>query len=207
MPIHLQNARDAARLLEEGGVLVLPTDTLPGLHARVDRPAAVGRVAEMKGRQGRKPLLLLAATLEIALTVTRDLSPRQQVYAASCWPGPFSLVLPAVPELPADVTGGSDTVAIRVPRPRGLRALLAAVGLPLVSTSVNRAGEAPVTDLEHAARLFADGVDGVFDPGDPAPAEPATASGLIDLTVWPPRVLRDGPETPPEAPDGLDPEV
>lgn len=206
MPVRLQDESDAARLLQEGGVLVLPTDTLPGLHARADRPQSVQRVADLKGRQGSKPLLLLAADLDMALALTRDMSPRQQVYAASCWPGPFSLVLPAAPGLPAEVTGGGQTVAVRVPRPVGLRGLLQAVGCPLVSTSVNPAGEAPAADLETAGRAFSDGVDGVYDPGDPEPAVPATASALIDLTRWPPRLLREGPEAPPRVPDGLDPE-
>lgn len=197
----LASAADAARLLEEGGVLLLATDTLPGLHARVDRPAAVRRLAAIKGRTGGKPLLVVAASAAAARTVLGPLDPRQTAYAGRCWPGPFSLVLPAAPHLAPEITGGGPTVAVRVPAPAGLRALLSLVPCPLVSTSANRSGEEPAVTLAEAVARLGDDVDGVFDPADGAGGAGA-ASALVDLTVWPPRVLREGPLA---APPALDP--
>lgn len=199
----LASAAEAARLLAEGGVLLLTTDTLPGLHARVDRPDAVRRVAALKGRPGDKPLLVLAASPDAARGVTGEVAVRPWTYARRCWPGPFSLILPAAPELAAEVTGGGSTVAVRVPDAPGLVALLRAAGAPLVSTSANRTGEAPALTLEEAAERFEALVDGVYaaDAGTPAASR---ASALIDLAVWPPRVLREGPRRPP-LPGDLDP--
>ena len=190
---------EAARLLNDGGVLLLTTDTLPGFHARVDRPDAVRRIAALKGRPGAKPLLVLAASPQAAATVTGDVGQRQWDYARRCWPGPFSLVLPAASHLATEVTGGGATVAVRVPRAAGLVRLLKLAGVPLVSTSANRSGEEPALTLAEAETRYGGEVDGVFDPGDggnatgPAPR----ASALIDLGTWPPRVLREGPEPAP----------
>lgn len=199
---------EAARLFAEGGVLLLTTDTLPGLHARVDRPAAVRRVADLKGRTAGKPLLVLAASPAAAATVTGGVEPRQWDYALRCWPGPFSLVLPAAPGLAAEVTGGGGTVAVRVPQARGLVQLLEAVGVPVVSTSANRAGEEPARTLAEATSRFGSLVDGVFAAvrdGDDGAAPTARASALVDLGVWPPRVLRAGPlPAPVPAGDDLD---
>ncbi|HPF71287.1 MAG TPA: L-threonylcarbamoyladenylate synthase [Candidatus Krumholzibacteria bacterium] len=202
------DAAAAARLLAADGVLLLPTDTLPGLHARADRPAAVRRVAALKGRPGDKPLVVIAGSIEAALAVAAPLDAQRLDFARRCWPGPFSLVLPAASDLDPVVTGGGATVAVRVPdRPR-LAALLALVGGPLVSTSANRSGEPPAVTLDEAAARFGDLVDGIFDPGDPAQAAGA-ASAVVDLTAWPPQVLRPGPRplpswdgAPLDRPDG-----
>ena len=189
------NCTDAARILDAGGVLLLRTDTLPGLHARADRPEAVARITALKGRGEDKALLLLASSAAAVRRVA-VLEPRQQIYADRCWPGPFSLILPAVPGLPVAVTAGGGTVAVRVPRAPLLQELLERVGVPLVSTSANRSGESPATDLAGALAIFGDEVDGACDPGHDM-VEPAVPSALVDLTAWPPRILREGPEAAP----------
>lgn len=196
MTRRLATPDEAVALLAAGGVLLLPTDTLPGLHARVDRPAAVRRVAAIKGRPGDKPLVVLAGSLAAVQTILGPLSARQLDYAQRCWPGPFSLVLPAATGLDPAITAGGVTVAVRVPDHPQLGALLRALPGPLVSTSANRSGEPAALTLEEAeARLGAE-VDGVFAL-DEASDGTARASCVIDLTVWPPRVLRPGPRPAP----------
>ncbi|MDO9171408.1 MAG: L-threonylcarbamoyladenylate synthase [bacterium] len=188
---------EAARCLAAGGVVLMPTDTLPGLHARADAPAAVARIAVLKGRDEGKPLLVLCADTADARGLVGALAWRVWDYVGRCWPGPFTLVLPAGPAAPTAATRGGPTLAVRVPSPPQLRALITASGGALISTSANMAGEPPATDLASAALQFADGVDLVADldwggsPGD-------AASAMLDLTVWPPRVLRPGPRVPPE---------
>jgi L-threonylcarbamoyladenylate synthase len=113
-------------------------------------------------------------------------------YARRCWPGPFTLILPAGPGIPTEITGGGRTVALRVPALEALRRIVTGAGVPLVSTSANRAGTAAPVDLETAVELFGDEVDAVGELPSP-PAEERQASALVDLTVWPPRVLRRGP--------------
>lgn len=186
---------DAARILDSGGVLVLDTDTLPGFHCRADQAEAVQRIARIKGRSPDKPLLVLAADLAQAGQIIGSLTPRQRNYCSSCWPGPFSLILPASGGLADEVTAGSGTVAVRVPDQAGLLTLLQAVGHPLVSTSVNCEGQAPAVNLDQAEAGFAALVDGVYGCPSRTPVVESSpvASALIDLTVWPPRLLRPGP--------------
>ncbi|RKZ19664.1 threonylcarbamoyl-AMP synthase [bacterium] len=202
MAAPLVNRVEAARLLEAGGVLLMATDTLPGLHARMDRPEALARISEIKQRDPAKPLLLLAASLDAVADVA-TLTPRQRSYAERCWPGPYTLILPALPELPRDVTTDDDTVAVRVPGMSGLRKLLADVGVPVVSTSANRSGEVPDPTLAAATEIFRETVDGVYDPGGGAEAISTRPSALVDLTVWPPLILREGPCASPDV-AGLD---
>ena len=200
MPDAPLDSRDAAELLASGGVLLLPTDTLPGFHCRADIPAAVHRIARLKGRDAAKPLLVLAADLDQAGLVTGALDGRQAAYCRRCWPGPFSLILPAAPLLPPDVTAGTGTVAVRVPDLEPLRSLLKVVGFPLVSTSVNLDGQPPAGTLAAAVEAFGDRVDGWHDflPDSAEAPSGAMSSALVDVTVWPVALLRKGPLDPPE---------
>jgi len=197
MGARTQDPAVAAACLAGGGVVLMPTDTLPGLHARADVPAAVARIAVLKGRDEGQPLLVLCADVAAARALAGALATRAWDYADRCWPGPFTLVLPAGAAAPAAATRGGPTLAIRVPAPRRLRDLIAAAGSALVSTSANLAGEPPATDLATAARRFGADVDLVadLDWGDRAAA---TASAMLDLSIWPPRVLRPGPQIPPD---------
>ena len=202
MPGHRLEFPDAVRSLQAGGVLILPTDTLPGFHALVDDPEAVRRIALIKGRSEGKPLLGLAADLDQAQGVLGKLTSRQLVLARACWPGPFTLILPAASSIPDLVTACSGTLGVRVPDCEELRAMLTAVGRPLVSTSCNRQGDPPVTQVDQAVAAFAREVDGFWAPPQKADlaAAPGRPSALVDLVSWPPRVLREGPKPlPPTA--------
>lgn len=209
----LLEGQAAAAILRAGGVLLLETDTLPGLHARADREDATARIAALKGHPAGRPLLVLAAGWEDAARLTLTLDRPQEEFCRRCWPGPFSLILPARPGLPR-VVAPQGTVAIRVPAPAALRDLIRAAGFPLVSTSANLTGRPPCRDLAAARTAFGALVDGAWGwsraPGDPA-AVAGVPSALIDVTCWPPVVRRSGPLPPPgwqagadQAPDTLD---
>ncbi len=195
----LADTEALAKVLAGGGVALLPTDTLPGLHARADCAAAVARIRQLKGQQAERSLLVLCATIEQALSLAGPLAPRAVAWARRCWPGPFTLVLPRGPGVaiaPA-VSPDSATLACRVPALAPLRELVAAAGGPLVSTSANRAGQPPAPDLESAARFFGALVDAVAAGPWPGPPAAGRASALIDVTGWPPLSLREGPLPPP----------
>ncbi|HPF35266.1 MAG TPA: L-threonylcarbamoyladenylate synthase [Candidatus Krumholzibacteria bacterium] len=191
-PRRTQDPAEAARVLDAGGVVLMPTDTLPGLHARLDRPAALARIRALKGRDADKPLLVLAASADVAGAWVRW-DEAAAAEAASVWPGPYTLILTAVPEAPTAVTGGGPTLAVRVPADPRLRSLLDVVGAPLASTSANDAGRAPATDLDAAAAWAGGGVDLVADLPWGGSGRPST---LVDLTRRPPRVLRAGAGDP-----------
>jgi L-threonylcarbamoyladenylate synthase len=206
----LHSGAEVAAALKLGEVLLMPTDTLPGLHCRADRPEAVARIVALKERPAGQPFLLLAASLAQVetltqiealdqadvLTVTR--SRRVRAYAERCWPGPHTLILPAAPDLPLSITGGASGIALRIPAVAPLREVIATVAAPLISTSANRRGVPAATELATAAHEFAPEVDAIWQPrSEDWPTITAVASSLIDLRVWPPRILRQGSEPPP----------
>ncbi len=187
----------AAAALARGGVLVLATDTICGLHARADRPAALARLVALKGRAPDKPLLVLAASLEQALALCGPVAGERRAQCAAAWPGPFTFILPARADLLAIISDKSlGTVAVRVPGREDLRELIALAGGPLASTSANRAGEPPLTVAREAALAFAGGVDGWWEGAPPGGTGGGLPSALVDLSGppgTPPRVLREGP--------------
>jgi len=191
-------AEDAVRILVSGGVLLLATDTLPGLHCRADDPAAVRRILDCKGRAVGHSLLVLAGSFAQARQVVGPLAADQIAACGRCWPGPFSLVLPVGPLVAAEVVAGDRTLAVRVPAVAALREIILAVGVPLVSTSANRTGAQPAPDLASAMSELGEEVDGGW--GDENPPESGTApSAVVDLTRRPFAVLRAGPIPFPES--------
>lgn len=192
---------DAVQLLKSGGVLLSGTDTLPGFHCRADLIGSVELILKLKGRPAGKSLLVLAGSFAQARLVTGDLDSQQAEYCRRCWPGPFSLILPAGKGLPAPVVSDSGAVAVRVPAVASLRSLVLAVGFPVVSTSANKAGKAPCPTLASAAEEFRNEINGCWQPpetkSDTEDEVNVTPSALIDVTVWPPALLRSGPVDPP----------
>jgi L-threonylcarbamoyladenylate synthase len=192
--------RDAVLVLNSGGVLVLPTDTLPGFHCRVDAAEGIGRIAAIKGRSSGKPLLILASDLTQATETLKPLSERQENLARQCWPGPFTLVFPAADHVPAQVTAGTGTLGVRIPEHPELQELIARCGCPLVSTSCNREGDAPCSTVEEALEQFGGEVDGFWVSTGPSQTslDAPRASALVEATSWPFRLLREGPMPMPD---------
>jgi len=181
-----------AALAGDDGVVILPTDTLPGLHARLDRPEAVARMRSLKGRTETRPFLVLCADPVAVEALAAPMSLAVCRYLTRLWPGPFTVILPAAEHLPG------STVAVRVPAPASLRKLLARSG-PLASTSANRTGGEPATDVAEAAARF---------PELPVwraslPASEGLASALVDLTGTKSRLIRPGPKVLPPCDDVL----
>jgi L-threonylcarbamoyladenylate synthase len=163
------------KVLAAGGVAIAPGDTMYGLVGIA--PDSGARIREIKGRGADKPFLQL---LPDPSWVERFSPLSAPVKLLKYWPGPLTLVFPAH-------EGG--TVALRVPDSWFLRDVLQAVGGPLYSTSVNRAGSSPLLTVEEMRREFDDVVDLIYDAGDLAPGPPST---LVDVTSRPCRILRPG---------------
>ncbi len=176
----------AARALHLGGVVAFPTDTVFGLAARADLPAAIRRISELKGRSPRQPLILMAAALG-ELETYCELVEGARELAGRFWPGPLTLILPALP--PGLALGGDGTVGVRIPRHQLALKLLAASG-PLATTSANRHRRPPVADAA-AAISEIPGLAGALS----APAGVARGSepsSILDLTREAPALLRRG---------------
>ena len=167
---------EAATLLREGLVALVPTETVVGLVAA---EAGLGRLWQIKGRDPGKPIALLCASPEEAFALARNVPPLAQKLAGLFWPGPLTLVLDAA-------SGG--TVGVRVPDHPVVAELLAAHGRPLYATSANPSGEPAPRALEDVDPRVAAAV-GLVVEGEPGDGH---ASAVVDLSDGQIRLLRSG---------------
>ncbi len=180
---------NAVEVLRRGDLVVYPTDTLYGLGANAYMPAAVERVFALKDRDAEKALPLLLAHAEDMEAVAVDIPAVAWQLADEFWPGALTLVLKRGPRVPDTVTGGGDTVAVRVPHHAVPLGIVAALGAPIVGTSANRSGEPAPRRVEDLSDAVRNGVDLILD-GGPCPG--GVGSTVLDLTVSPARILRPG---------------
>ena len=178
----------AARVVAAGGVVAFRTDTFYGLGASPFDEAAVAAVNELKGREG-KPILVLVATAEDAARLIARTSRAFDALAARHWPGALTLVGEARRELPALLTAGTGTVGVRLPADEHARSVVRASGGALTATSANPAGLLPARSAEDAARYFPSGLALVIDGGPSLTELPST---VIDVTGERPRLVREG---------------
>ncbi len=172
--------RELAAFLRGGGIAAVPTDTVYGFIAAAHRADAAQRIYELKGRPEEKKLILLAADRHVVENHA-TVPAAGQAWAARHWPGPLTLILRS---------HAGAALGYRVPAHDWLRELLQAFGTPVVSTSANRSGQPPATAAAAVRSAFA-GEDLWLVDGGPAPG--GVPSTIIDCTVDPPRLLRDGP--------------
>ena len=179
----------ALQHLRSGGVVAFPTDTLFGLGADVFSEPALERIFAIKGRPERQPLPVLVSGWNQVAMVASGVTQRAEKLAERFWPGALTLVLPRLPQLPDLITGGGDTVAVRMPGHPIPLALAAGLGRPITGTSANRSGQADLLTWQEVSDQMGDKVDYLVRCG-PAPA--GAASTVIDLTAEVPRLLRQG---------------
>ena len=185
----------AAEFLRSDGVIAYPTDTLYGLGCDSFSLKALHRILQVKGRSADKGLPLLLADPDDVDLVARPGSPHFRALADAFWPGPLTLVLPPVPGLPAPVLGPTRAVGVRVPDHEIPRALVRALGKPIVGTSANLSGGPDPTTAQDVYRALGDVIDHVIDGG---PANRSLPSTVVDITGGRPRILRTGAITPKE---------
>ena len=178
----------AAQLLREGGVVAIPTETVYGLGAVALNRGAVRRVFAIKGRPANHPLIVHLASAEALPEWAREIPDAAWRLAERFWPGPLTLVLPRQPQVPDEVTGGQDSVALRVPAQPVTRELIAAAGA-LAAPSANRFGRVSPTAAEHVAAELGDEVDMILDAG---PCKVGLESTIVSLLDESPALLRPG---------------
>jgi L-threonylcarbamoyladenylate synthase len=185
----------AAEILKAGGLVAFPTETVYGLGARAYDAASVARIFAAKGRPPTNPLIVHFPHAPFGADESHEAwHNRASWLAARFWPGPLTLILPKPVALPAIVTGGGPTWAVRVPDHPVPHALLLAVGA-LAAPSANVSSTVSPTTAEHVLSSLDGKIDLVLD-GGPCPG--GIESTVVDLTSNPPRVLRPGPIRPSE---------
>ena len=178
---------ELAGVIKGGGVVVLPTDTIYGIHCAVSCREAVRRIREVKGRSSEKGFILLASDIKMVDGVVSAWPQGVKERLQKIWPAPLTAVLPPSDSLPTGVVSKGG-VAVRVPASAWLRKLILMVGVPLVSTSVNRSGCKPLVRIADIVKQFPTFDFYVSSPGRASRA-PST---LVDFMGNRPRVLRRG---------------
>jgi L-threonylcarbamoyladenylate synthase len=182
----------AAERLRRGGIVAFPTETVYGLGAHAFDGAAVERVFAAKGRPADNPLIVHLDDRDHLPRVAARVPPLAVALARRWWPGPLTVVVEARPDLPRVVTGGLDTVAVRVPDHPVALALLRAAGVPVAAPSANRSGRPSPTSAQHVLDDLGDAVDLVVDAG---PCRVGLESTVVDARGAHPVVLREGAVT------------
>jgi L-threonylcarbamoyladenylate synthase len=192
---------EMARLLRQGAIVALPTETLYGFSCLAHSEIGIRRLMQVKGISQRRGFVALAGGIEVVERyLARDQDPRAIDFLRRIWPAPLSAVLRVRSALPwGEEQMTSHTAAFRVPAHAELLQLLRELGEPLVSTSLNRTGQVPLVRPEEILQEFGEALDLlILDDSDPErfaahqEKDLHRASSLADCTQWPPRSLRHG---------------
>lgn len=179
----------AADMLQSGGLVAFPTETVYGLGANALDEDAVGRIFAAKSRPLSDPLIVHISALEELPQVARNMPDAAWLLAEKFWPGPLTLVLDRHHSIARNVAATQSTVAVRMPRHEVARQLISCAGVPVAAPSANLFSRPSPTTAEHVVNDLKDRVDIILDAG---PCEIGLESTVVDLTQSLPVLLRPG---------------
>jgi L-threonylcarbamoyladenylate synthase len=182
----------AVDALRDGELVAFPTETVYGLGANASNPAAVRKVFELKGRPPSHPVIVHIDERRYLKRWVREVSPAAEKLAEAFWPGPLTLVLPRAEGVHDIVTGGQDSIAMRIPSHPMARQLLDAFGGGIAAPSANRFGRLSATRAEHVQDEFGDAVKVILDGGE---CQVGLESTIVSCLDGSPRLLRPGAVT------------
>lgn len=183
---HLQTIRT---VLQSSGVIAFPTDTFYGLGANPLDEKAVEKIFTIKQRSPGKPILTLVASMGQLHTLAAKITPDAEKLIETLWPGPLTLLFRARPHLPPNLTAGSGKIGVRLPANDLTLKLIEIAGHPLTAPSANFSGTKNLKTAEEVQKSLGETVDLIVD-GGPTPGR--KESSILDTTVSPPELLREG---------------
>ena len=179
----------AAKILREGGLVAIPTETVYGLGANGLDPKAVNRIFEAKGRPQDNPLILHVTGPQWLPRYCRDIPPMAYVLARKFWPGPLTMILKRQSVVPDETTAGLDTVAVRCPNHPVTLSIIREAGIPIAAPRANTSGRPSCTTAQDVLEDMNGKIEGIVDGGA---CTVGVESTILDLTCEPPRLLRPG---------------
>lgn len=188
-----EGIQEAARLLQDGALVAIPTETVYGLAADALNPPAVASIFAAKGRPMDNPLIVHIADIRDWAPLVQSIPDKARRLADAYWPGPLTMILPAAACIPAEVRGGLSTVAIRFPADPIAQAVILHTGRPLAAPSANRSGAPSPTNAARVMEDMQGRIAAVLDGGS---CTVGVESTVVDLCADPPRLLRPGGITP-----------
>ena len=187
--IDMKKIREAATLLDEGGLVAFPTETVYGLGADAFNPEAVASIFKAKGRPGDNPLIVHIHNFQQLYDLAEDISSEAKLLAEKFWPGPLTMILPCRENVPEVVTAGLNTVAVRMPQNKVALAILQECAHPVAAPSANLSGRPSPTKASHVIEDLMGKIDAVVVAEN---SRIGIESTVIDLTVSPAVILRPG---------------
>ena len=179
----------AVQTLTNGGLVAIPTETVYGLSAAISNEDAIAKIFVVKGRPQNHPLIVHIANIDELHTVAVDIHHDAINLVHACWPGPLTLLLKRNQNVPMIVTGGRETVAVRIPDNAFTRQMIINLGSPIAAPSANRFGKVSPTTAQHVCDDLQHDVDLIVDDGA---SSVGVESTIVDFTVSPPQLLRPG---------------
>lgn len=178
-----------AKMLKQGKTVAFPTETVYGLGANALDPQGVKAIFKAKGRPSDNPLIVHVAYEKDLESLVEEITPLAAKLAKAFWPGPLTMILKKKSVIPASVTAGLDTVAVRIPSHPIARRLIALAGVPVAAPSANLSGKPSPTRGSHVIKDLDGRVDGIIDGGM---AMVGLESTVVDATGEHPVILRPG---------------
>lgn len=185
----MPSIKEAAAILHRGGLVAFPTETVYGLGADASNPAAVARIYRVKGRPAGHPVIVHVGDVRELPRWAREVPDQASTLAARFWPGPLTLVLRRARGVRDELTGGQDTIGLRIPGHPVALELLREFGGGIAAPSANRFGRISPTTAEHVRRDLESDVDLILDGGA---CEIGIESTIVDVSRGRPVVLRPG---------------
>ena len=176
-------------VIRSGGVIAYPTETFYGLGVDPRNEIAVKKLFAIKGRPKGEPILLVLKDAAAVHEWAAKVSPEARLLMERFWPGPLTIVFKARPEVPSGITSGTHSIGLRVPGSTLTLGLLEFLGNALTGTSANRSGERSPRTAGEVLETLGEHIDLVLDGGLTPGTKP---SSVIDTSVDPPRILREG---------------
>jgi L-threonylcarbamoyladenylate synthase len=179
----------AASIIRSGGVVAFPTESFYGLGVSATNEKAVQRLFDMKKREENQPILLLIPSVNLLSQYVIHIPPIAHQLIGEFWPGGLTLLFRADPSLPHLLTSGTGKIGLRLSSHPVATALAQTVGAPITGTSANISSQAPCSSAEAVCHSLGKSVDFILDGGE---TEGGKGSTILDITVDPPVVLREG---------------
>lgn len=179
----------SSEILLKGGVIAYPTESFYALGVLATDEAAVKRLFKLKDRPADKPLPLIVGDMDVLKTMVRTIPERAEYLIKQFWPGPLTIIFEAVEGIPGILTGGTGKVAVRIPGKSAALYLAGAIKIPITATSANPSSQPPAEDPDAIVHYFGNHIDLIIDAGKAPGGKPST---IMDVTVNPPRILREG---------------
>lgn len=187
--IDQETIREAGEIIRSGGLVAFPTETVYGLGGDALNPASSRKIYAAKGRPSDNPLIVHIAKWEALSAIVKNIPEEAVRLAQVYWPGPLTMILEKSDLVPAETTGGLNTVAVRMPSHKTALAFIEAAGGYVAAPSANRSGRPSPTLARYVSQDLAGRIEMIIDGGD---VELGLESTIVDLTAGTPVILRPG---------------